>query len=70
MKSYIPSLSEILHHHPLGSQSKALHLIARGVTTVTGSNPGCITSGRDWEAHRAAYNWPSVVRVCLGRPSL
>ena len=33
--------------------SKALHLNARGVTTVPGSNPGCITSGRDCESHRA-----------------
>ena len=36
--------------------SKALHLSARGVTTVPGSNPGYITSGRDWESHRAAHN--------------
>ena len=35
-------------------RSKALHLSARGVTTVPGSNPGCITSDRDWESHRAA----------------
>ena len=25
--------------------------------------PGCITTGRDWESHRAAHNWPSVVQV-------
>ena len=24
---------------------------------------GCITTGRDWESHRAARNWPSIVRV-------
>ena len=32
-------------------------------TTVPGLNPGCITSGCDWESHRAAHNWPSVARV-------
>ena len=35
----------------------------RGVTTVPGSNPGCITSHRDWESHRAARDWPCVARV-------
>ena len=50
--------------------SKALHLSARGVTTVPGLNPGCITSGRDWDSHRTAHNWPSIVRVWSGRPSL
>jgi hypothetical protein len=44
-------------------RSEALHLSARGATTVLGSNPGCITSGRDWESYRAAHNWPSVVQV-------
>jgi hypothetical protein len=39
---------------------KALHLSARAITTVPGSNPGCITSGHDWKSHRAAHNWPSV----------
>uniref|UniRef100_A0AAZ3PK88 AGBL carboxypeptidase 4 n=1 Tax=Oncorhynchus tshawytscha TaxID=74940 RepID=A0AAZ3PK88_ONCTS len=24
---------------------------------------GCITTGRDWEAHREAHSWPSVVQV-------
>ena len=43
--------------------SNALHLSARGVTTVPGLIPGCITSGRDWETHEAAHNWPSVIRV-------
>uniref|UniRef100_A0A8C7KZT5 Mitogen-activated protein kinase kinase kinase 1 n=1 Tax=Oncorhynchus kisutch TaxID=8019 RepID=A0A8C7KZT5_ONCKI len=33
--------------------SKALHLSARGVTTDPGSIPGCITTSRDWESHRA-----------------
>jgi hypothetical protein len=46
----------IFYGHCLGSrvaqQSKALHLSARLVTTVPGSNPGCITSGRDWESYR------------------
>ena len=28
-----------------------------------GSQPGCITSGCDWESHRAVHNWPSVIRV-------
>nr|XP_046151524.1 zinc finger protein 37-like isoform X3 [Oncorhynchus gorbuscha] len=35
------------------------HLSARGVATVPGSYPGCITSGRDWESHRVALH-------CLG----
>ena len=43
--------------------SKALHLSARGVTTDPGLIPGCITTGRDWESHRVAYNWPSVIWV-------
>ena len=46
----------------------------RGVTTDPGSIPGCITTGRDRESHRAAHIWPSVVRVRGGfgrcRPSL
>uniref|UniRef100_A0A4W5PM33 Endonuclease/exonuclease/phosphatase domain-containing protein n=1 Tax=Hucho hucho TaxID=62062 RepID=A0A4W5PM33_9TELE len=33
-------------------RSKALHLSARGFTTVPGSNPGCITSSHDLESHR------------------
>ena len=36
------------------------------VSLQTGSIPGCITTGRDWESHRAAHNWPSVVRVWPG----
>ena len=36
---------------------------ARGVTTVLCLIPGCITSGCDWESHRAAHKWPSVARV-------
>ena len=46
--------------------SKALHLSARGVTTDPGSIPGCITTGCDWESHRAVHNWPSVIRVWTG----
>ena len=46
--------------------SKALHLSARGITTDPGLIPGCITTGFDWESHRAAHNWPSVVRVWVG----
>ena len=42
---------------------KALHLSARGVTTGHGLISGCITTGRDWESHRAVLNWPSVIRV-------
>ena len=49
----------------VGQQSKALHLSARGVTTVPGSNPGWITSGCDLESHRAAHNWLSIVSVLL-----
>ena len=26
-------------------------------------NPGCITTGCDWESHRPAHNWPSVVWI-------
>ena len=36
--------------------SNALHFSARGVATVPGSNPGCVTSGCDWESDRAAHN--------------
>ena len=43
--------------------SKALHLSAKGITTDPGLFPGCITTGRDWESHRAVHNWPSIVRV-------
>ena len=43
--------------------SKALHRSARGVTTDPGSIPGCFTTIRDWEFHRVAHNWPSVVRL-------
>ncbi|XP_045545851.1 ARF GTPase-activating protein GIT2 isoform X9 [Salmo salar] len=58
-------------YNMFGSQvtqrSKALHLSARRVTTVPGSNPGCITSGRDWESHTVAHNLPSVSRgPCWG----
>jgi hypothetical protein len=51
----------------VAQRSKALHLSGTGVTPIPGSNPGRITSGRDWESHRAAHNWPSIVR---GMPSL
>ncbi|CDR06146.1 unnamed protein product [Oncorhynchus mykiss] len=47
----------------VAQRSKTLHLSARGVTTDPGSIPGCITTGCDRESHRAAHNWPSVVRV-------
>ena len=33
---------------------KALHRSARGVTADPGLILGCITTGRDWESHRAA----------------
>ena len=35
-------------------RSKALHVSVTGFTVVPGSNPGCITSVRDWESHRRA----------------
>jgi hypothetical protein len=57
----------------VAQRSKALHLSARGVTTDPGRIPGCITTGRDWESHRVAQNWSSVVRVRVwpgGRLSL
>ena len=44
----------------VAQRSKALHLSARGVTTVPGSKPGCITSVCDWQSHKAVYNWPSI----------
>ena len=50
----------------VAQQSNALHLSARGITTDPGSIPGFITTGRDWESHRAAHNWPSKVRVWVG----
>jgi hypothetical protein len=31
--------------------------------SIWGTIPGCITTGCDQESHRAAYNWPSVVRI-------
>ena len=39
------------------------------VTTYPNLIPGCITTGHDWDSHRAVIpNWPSVVhvRVWLG----
>ena len=47
----------------VAQRSKAFLLSARGVTTDSGLIPGCITTGRDWEPHRVAHNWPSVVQV-------
>ena len=47
----------------VSQQSKALHCSAWGVTTDPGLIPGCMTTGRDWESHRAVHNWPSVVQV-------
>ena len=58
--SVIPDSQQQL---PSGAEAKALHLSARGVTIDPVSHPGCITTGRDLESHRAAYNWPSVVQV-------
>ena len=63
----IPCTVHYFEQGPKGSRlaqrSKPLHLSARGINTVTGSNPGCITSGRDWESHRVVHNWPNVTRV-------
>ena len=47
----------------VAQRSKALHLSAKCVTTDLGSITGCITTGRDWESHRAVHNWSSVVLV-------
>jgi hypothetical protein len=47
----------------VAQRSKALYLSSRGVTTDPGSIPICITTGCDWESHRAAHNWPSVIQV-------
>jgi hypothetical protein len=48
-------------------RSKALYLSARGVSIVPSIvpslNPGCVTSGRDWEFHNVAHNWPNGVWV-------
>ena len=38
-------------------RSKALNRSARGVTTDLGLTRGCITTGREWESHRAVHNW-------------
>ena len=38
---------------------------ARGVTPDPGLFPVCITTGRDWESHRAAHKW-LIVRVWPG----
>ena len=43
--------------------SEALHYSAWGVTADPGLIPGCVTSGREGESHRAAHNCPSVVWV-------
>ena len=50
----------------MAQQSKALHLSASGVTTDPGSIPGCVTTARDWESHRASHNWPNDVQVWPG----
>ena len=52
----------------VAQHSKALHFSARGIPTDPDSFPGCITTGRDWESHRAAHNWPSVVWVRVWPP--
>ena len=46
--------------------TKALHLSARGVTTVPSSNPNYHTSSHDCESHRVTHNWASVIRVWPG----
>ena len=33
---------------------------------ILGLSPRTVTASRDWEAHGAAHNWPSVVRVREG----
>ena len=35
--------------------------------TDPGSIPGCNITSCDWESHRAAHNWPRVVRVWPGQ---
>jgi hypothetical protein len=55
--------------------SKGLHLSVRGITTVRGSNPGCIVSCGDWESQRVMNNWPRVgshfkYKFVLNLPSL
>ena len=41
----------------------AQHRSAGGGTTDPGAITDCFTTGRDWESHRVANNWPSVVQV-------
>jgi hypothetical protein len=50
----------------VAQRSKALHQSTSGVTTDLGSIQGCITTGCDRESHRAAHNWPTVVRFSGG----
>ncbi|XP_070299360.1 uncharacterized protein [Salvelinus sp. IW2-2015] len=38
------------------------HRTRRDDCHLSQPHPGFITSGRDWESHRVAHNWPSVVR--------
>jgi hypothetical protein len=45
-------------------RSKTLHLSARGVATVPGSNPGCITSGHDWESDSGGAQLAEVGSHC------
>jgi hypothetical protein len=42
----------------------------QGATAALFSIPGCVTAGCDREAHEAAHNWLSVIRVRggVGRP--
>jgi hypothetical protein len=35
-------------------------------TSFQSMQPDCITTGCDWESHRAAHNRPNVVRVYAG----
>ncbi|CDQ57110.1 unnamed protein product [Oncorhynchus mykiss] len=55
------------HSRPCLSRVKlAIKYEVKKIHSLT-HDPGCITSSRDWESHRATHNCPSVVRVC---PSL
>ena len=47
----------------VAQRSMALHLSARGVTTDLGLIPGCVTTGRDRESHKAEHNCPASSRL-------
>ena len=64
-------VSHTLMRSRVAQRARARHLCARGVTTVPGSIPGCITSGHDLESHKGGaqlaqrrLGWSGVGRHC------